>query len=78
MVQSVRQSASGLSLTEQVNTPPASVEAEQALLGALMLDNHSWEEIAGRVAPTAGLAFLKSDRHDLKAGYFAKIKLIHK
>lgn len=52
MVQSVRHSVSGLSLTEQVNTPPQSAEAEQALLGGLMLDNHSWEIIAGRVSPT--------------------------
>jgi len=50
MIQPVRHSANGLSLTEQVNTPPASVEAEQALLGGLMLDNHSWEIIAGRVS----------------------------
>jgi len=39
-----------MSLTEQVNTPPASIEAEQALLGGLMLDNHSWDQVAGRVA----------------------------
>lgn len=52
MVQPVRHSVSGLSLTDQVNTPPASVEAEQALLGGLMLDNHSWEIIAGRVSAT--------------------------
>jgi replicative DNA helicase len=50
MIQPVRHSANGLSLTEQINTPPASVEAEQALLGGLMLDNHSWEIIAGRVS----------------------------
>lgn len=37
-------------MTEQVNRPPASVEAEQALLGGLMLDNHAWETIAGRVS----------------------------
>lgn len=49
MIQPVRHSASGLSLTDQVNTPPASVEAEQALLGALMIDDHSWESIHGRV-----------------------------
>jgi replicative DNA helicase len=49
MIQPVRHSASGLSLTDQVNTPPASVEAEQALLGALMIDDHAWESIHGRV-----------------------------
>ena len=50
MIQPVRHSASGLSLTDQVNTPPASVEAEQALLGALMIDDHAWESIHGRVS----------------------------
>lgn len=29
--------------------PPHSVEAEQATLGALMLDNRSWHQVAGRV-----------------------------
>jgi len=50
MMQPVRHSEHGMSLTEQVNRPPASVEAEQALLGGLMLDNHSWDIIAGRVS----------------------------
>ena len=50
MIQPVRHSASGLSLTDQVNTPPASAEAEQALLGALMIDDHAWESIHGRVS----------------------------
>ena len=50
MVQPVRHSDHGMSLTEQVNTPPASVEAEQALLGGLMLDNQSWDKIDGRVS----------------------------
>ena len=49
-MQPVRHSEHGMSLTEQVNRPPASVEAEQALLGGLMLDNHSWDIIAGRVS----------------------------
>ncbi len=48
-MQPVRQSSS-VSLTEQVNTPPASVEAEQALLGALMLDANSWELVGDRLA----------------------------
>jgi replicative DNA helicase len=52
MMQPVRHSEHGMSLTEQVNTPPASVEAEQALLGGLMLDNHSWDMIASRVSET--------------------------
>ena len=51
-MQPVRHSEQGMSLTEQVNRPPASVEAEQALLGGLMLDSHSWEHIADRVSET--------------------------
>jgi len=39
-----------MSLAEQVNVPPNSVEAEQALLGGLMLDNLAWDKIAGRVS----------------------------
>jgi replicative DNA helicase len=39
-----------MSLTDQVLARPASIEAEQALLGGLMLDNQSWERIAGKVA----------------------------
>jgi replicative DNA helicase len=58
MAQPVRHSDHGMSLTEQVNTPPASVEAEQALLGGLMLDNHSWDKIAGRVSESD---FYRSD-----------------
>lgn len=32
--------------TESLHVPPHSIEAEQAVLGALMLDPHAWERIA--------------------------------
>ncbi len=35
---------------EQVKVPPHSIEAEQAVLGGLMLDNAAWDQIADRVA----------------------------
>ena len=31
---------------ESLRTPPYSLEAEQAVLGGLMLDNSSWDQIA--------------------------------
>ena len=34
-----------------LKVPPHSIEAEQAVLGALMLDNSAWEKIADRIAP---------------------------
>jgi len=33
-------------LPESYKTPPHSVEAEQAVLGGLMLDNHAWDKVA--------------------------------
>jgi len=33
-------------LLEVYKTPPHSVEAEQSVLGGLMLDNHAWDKIA--------------------------------
>src|SRR3569833_4375556 len=36
--------------TAQLKVPPHSVEAEQALLGGLMLDNGAWDDIAARVS----------------------------
>jgi replicative DNA helicase len=35
---------------ELLKIPPHSIEAEQSVLGGLMLDNHAWEKIADRVA----------------------------
>lgn len=31
--------------------PPHSIEAEQGVLGGLMLDNHAWELIADTLSP---------------------------
>ncbi|MGD8311358.1 MAG: replicative DNA helicase [Gammaproteobacteria bacterium] len=36
--------------TESLKVPPHSLQAEQAVLGGLMLDNHSWDAVADRVA----------------------------
>lgn len=36
--------------TEQIKVPPHSIEAEQAVLGGLMLDNQSWDRIADRIS----------------------------
>ncbi len=35
--------------TEQLRVPPHSISAEQAVLGGLMLDNSTWDQIADRV-----------------------------
>lgn len=35
--------------TDRLNLPPSSVQAEQALLGGLMLDNSTWDRVADRV-----------------------------
>lgn len=40
----------GDSEVSQLKVPPHSIEAEQAVLGGLMLDNRAWEKIADRVA----------------------------
>jgi replicative DNA helicase len=37
------------SSSDTVKIPPHSIEAEQSVLGALMLDNRSWDQIADRV-----------------------------
>ena len=38
------------SATEALKVPPHSIEAEQSLLGGLMLDNAGWDQIADRVS----------------------------
>ena len=40
----------GDSEVSQLKVPPHSIEAEQAVLGGLMLDNRAWEKIADRVS----------------------------
>mgnify|MGYP006265970113 CR=1 FL=1 len=36
--------------TEALKVPPHSIEAEQAVLGGLMLDNNAWDQVADRVS----------------------------
>ncbi len=49
MVGSAESMRSGMD-TDALKVPPHSVEAEQAVLGALMLDNSSWDQIADRLS----------------------------
>jgi replicative DNA helicase len=45
-----RQSSRTLSAElDSIKTPPHSVEAEQSVLGGLMLDNRAWDQIADRI-----------------------------
>jgi replicative DNA helicase len=37
---------------EDLKIPPHSIEAEQAVLGGLMLDNNAWDQVADRVTET--------------------------
>src|SRR5690606_22365733 len=36
-------------IIDEIRVPPHSVEAEQAVLGGLMLDNRAWDAIADRI-----------------------------
>ena len=38
-------------MTEELNRPPISIEAEQWLLGGIMLDNLMWDSVVERVGP---------------------------
>ncbi len=44
-----RTAATNDQLLESYKMPPHSVEAEQSVLGGLMLDNYAWDKV-GRVA----------------------------
>jgi replicative DNA helicase len=48
MVQSVK--TSSRNAVEDLKVPPHSIEAEQAVLGGLMLDNNAWDQVADRVS----------------------------
>jgi replicative DNA helicase len=48
MVQSVKPSSRNA--VEDLKIPPHSIEAEQAVLGGLMLDNNAWDQVADRVS----------------------------
>jgi replicative DNA helicase len=41
---------SALSETDALKVPPHSIEAEQAVLGGLMLDNAAWDQVADRIS----------------------------
>ena len=40
----------GLDETEALKVPPHSIEAEQAVLGGLLVDNEAWDQVADRVS----------------------------
>ncbi len=39
-----------MSISSELRIPPHSIEAEQAVLGGLMLDNNAWDQIADRLS----------------------------
>jgi len=39
----------GATNTESLRTPPYSLEAEQAVIGGLILDNSTWDQVADRI-----------------------------
>ncbi|WP_421621771.1 replicative DNA helicase [Alkalilimnicola ehrlichii] len=43
------QTESSSAATDALKVPPHSIEAEQAVLGGLMLDNNAWDQVADRV-----------------------------
>ncbi|HLU61458.1 MAG TPA: replicative DNA helicase [Gammaproteobacteria bacterium] len=49
MAGAVSKFTSSLSATDKLRVPPHSVEAEQAVLGGLMLDNRAWDQVADRL-----------------------------
>ncbi len=57
---------------ETIKTPPHSIEAEQAVLGGLMLDNNAWDKVADR------LSDVDFYRHDHRAVFNSMIDLARK
>ena len=49
MAQSARQDSPSEATTETLRVPPHSIEAEQSVLGGLMLDNEAWLQVVERV-----------------------------
>jgi len=49
MVSAIPEQEQFLTETDRLNLPPNSVQAEQALLGGLMLDKSAWDRVADRV-----------------------------
>lgn len=56
----------------QAKVPPHSIEAEQSVLGALMLDHRAWDQIADRI--TANDFY----RHDHRAIFETILKLVNR
>jgi replicative DNA helicase len=50
MVSVIPSQEPGHSETDRLNLPPNSVQAEQALLGGLMLDTNAWDRVADQIA----------------------------
>ncbi len=50
--------------TDRLNVPPNSIQAEQALLGGLMLDTNAWDRVADRVGESD---FYRSDHRHIFA-----------
>jgi replicative DNA helicase len=48
----IQQSTPSQDPLQQLKIPPHSIEAEQAVLGGLMLDNQTWDQIADKVVAT--------------------------
>ncbi len=46
--------------TSALKVPPHSIDAEQSVLGGLMLDNPSWDHIVDRVGRLSGTLYPKS------------------
>ncbi|AOU97316.1 replicative DNA helicase [Acidihalobacter yilgarnensis] len=49
MAEVISKSRGDQSATDALRVPPHSIEAEQAVLGGLMLDNSSWDQVADRI-----------------------------
>ncbi|WP_455380250.1 replicative DNA helicase [Acidihalobacter prosperus] len=49
MVELIPKSQTDQSTSDVLRIPPHSIEAEQAVLGGLMLDNASWDQVADRI-----------------------------
>lgn len=49
MADSATSTTIGSTTAQSLRTPPYSLEAEQAVIGGLMLDNNAWDQVADRV-----------------------------
>ena len=61
------------SAAEALRVPPHSLEAEQAVLGGLMLDNSTWDQVADRLDEND---FYRND-HRLIFRAVRRLSLIH-